>query len=139
MRIDGWEKRLSELIEENSKRKFEYGIFDCVLFACDAIKSLTGLNPRRIIAKEYQGEGEASKIIEEWGGIERIANIVADRYAFESIPVLFAQRGDIVMAEIKNLKSLGVCVGKKVAFPKLQGGLVFMNIDSKLLIKAWRI
>jgi hypothetical protein len=136
-----WEKKLSELIEEASKRSFEYGKFDCALFACDAIKSLTGFDPREIIAEQYQGEEEAEKIILQYGGIEGIAAAVADRFGFNLIPVSFAQRGDIVLAKIKNIKSLGVCIGKKVVFPcgRPQKGLVFIDIDSKLLIKAWRI
>jgi hypothetical protein len=46
MRLQGWEKRLFAFLEDTSKRTFEYGKHDCALFACDAIETLTGKNPR---------------------------------------------------------------------------------------------
>lgn len=147
MRLPGWEKRLFEFIEEASNRTFEYGKHDCALFVCDVIEALTGKNPREIVASvcvaatgrgKYHGEEEAEEVLSKHGGIEAIAVIVAEKFDFHPIPVPFARRGDIVLASIHRTRSLGVCVGDKVAFPAPEG-LARVDIDSKMLIRAWRI
>ena len=138
MRLPGWEKRLYEFLEEASNRTFEYGTFDCALFACDAIQALTGKNPKEIITDGYHGEDEAEKILSKYGGIETIAMIVAEKIDFHPIPILFAQRGDIVLGKIHKTPCLGVCTGSKISFPAPEG-LARIDIDSKMLIRAWRI
>lgn len=138
MRLQGWEKRLFEFLEDASNRTFEYGKHDCALFACDVIETLTGKNPREMIAEEYCGEEGADEVLSKHGGIEAIAEIVAGEFGFHSIPVLFAQRGDIVLGKIHKTPSLGVCMGSKVAFPAPKG-IARIDIDSKMLIRAWRI
>ena len=139
MRLTGWETRLSDFIEKLSKQSFEYGKFDCCLFAAETIKILTGVDIRtEIIPDEYQGKEEAEEVLRKYEGIEGMANRVAERCGFKPIPVLFAQRGDIVMVNIKEADNFGVCIGKKVAFSS-PSGLVFLNITSKTLKKAWRI
>jgi hypothetical protein len=139
MRLAGWETRLNDFIEKVSKQPFEYGKFDCCLFAGEAIKTLTGVDIRtEIISDQYQSKEEADEMLQKYGGIEGIANRVANRYGFKPIPVLFAQRGDVVIVNIKEVDNFGVCIGKKVAFSSA-AGLIFLNITSKSLKKAWRI
>ena len=139
MKLNGWETRLSDFIEKVSKQPFEYGKFDCCLFACEAIKTLAGVDIRaEIIPDRYEGKEEADEMLRKYGGIEGIANRVAERCGFKPIPVLFAQRGDVIMANIKEADNFGVCIGKKIAFLS-PSGLVFLNITSKSLRKAWRI
>jgi len=139
MRLSGWETRLSDFIEKVSKQPFEYGEFDCCLFAAEVIKTLAGVDIRtEIIPDRYQGKEEADEVLRKYGGIEGIADRVAERCGFKPIPVLFAQRGDVVTGEIKDVFNFGICIGKKIAFSS-PSGLVFLNITSKSLKKAWRI
>lgn len=139
MRIDGWEKRLVDLIGQASGKPFEYGKFDCCLFACDAVKAVTGIDARaEIFPEPYQSEEEADKILLKYDGIKGVIEKAAQSFGFRPVPVLFAQRGDIVMAEIKGVESLGVCAGKDAVFPSKEGGIVRIRITSRLLTKAWR-
>ena len=43
-RIEGWEKRLSALVNANRTTPYQYGRFDCATFSIDAVREVTGVS-----------------------------------------------------------------------------------------------
>jgi len=44
-RVQGWESKLDKFVESRHNTRFEWGKHDCCLFACDAVKEITGEDP----------------------------------------------------------------------------------------------
>lgn len=138
MRKEGWEKRLWELIERARESEFKFGSFDCCLFACDAIQALTGDDPARTF-RGYSGELEAARVLKREGGVRAIAEVGAQEFGYQEINQLFAERGDICLAEMECCETLGVCIGSRWAFAKMPRGLAYVNLDDQRVLKVWRI
>lgn len=145
MRIEGWEKRLTDFLTEANGRPFEWGTFDCFLFACDAVKVVTGEDPGAEFRGLYHDEMSAGQLIREKGGPKKIksyrdlAERGAEKHGFDPVEQLFARRGDIALAAIDGLQALGVCTGRTFAFLGRPVGLVHFPLDSKEIIKVWRV
>lgn len=138
-RIDLWERRLNEVFDEAQKAPFIWGEFDCCLFACRAIHALTGYDPGELYRGRYGNEEEARVLLKQEGGVEGIAEKITALKGFAEIGKLFAQRGDIGLAEIRGHQSLGVCDGARFAFASDPAGLLYIAPKSSLITKAWKI
>jgi len=138
MRLEGWEQRLAELIGDAQVRAFQYGEWDCALFACEAIAVCTGDNPNRAFLG-YAGDAGCAAVLHEHGGLRAIADRVATERGFRHIPVLMAQRGDVVLGVHDGRETLGVCIGASVAFAVQPRGLARIPITDPSLTVAWRI
>lgn len=95
-RYPDWPKRLREFMDSRATQPFSYGANDCCLFACDAVKAITGVDPAREF-RGYIGKEEAEAVLGEHGGVDGIAERVTAQLGFQEIPVSFLQRGDLVI------------------------------------------
>lgn len=134
MRQQGWEARLSALIEVSRTKPFEWGRHDCCLFAADAVMAINGVDPAADLRGNYSSAVQAADLVAKLGGLDAIPPSAG----FEEVPVKYAHRGDVVLCETAGRDVLGVVdmSGLRVAVPG-EEGLVFLPIAAGL--KAWRI
>ncbi len=128
-----WPERLFAEIGRASKRQFEFGKHDCCLFAANCIKAMTGKDPARGF-RRYRSELGAYKLIRrQWAG--KLENIATGPAGGTEIPVSMAQRGDLVLAVLKDTDALGICVGSEAAFAS--DGVAYLPMSE--CVKAWSI
>jgi hypothetical protein len=135
MRVDGWERRLTEVLETARSRPYEIGHWDCFRMACETVAAITG-RPSRWAEWEgkYRDERSAVDILKQYGGFMKAFSLL---FEAEPIEVKQARRGDIcVYRDMSRMRHLGVCVGQNVALLGTRG-LEF--IPTTLCLCAWRI
>lgn len=139
MREQGWEKRLAATVEQYRRAPFAWGTSDCVIFAADCAKALTGADPAVDYRGKYSDAAGAVAIVKSFGG-ENVGD--AAGHFFEAHPTAHAhaRRGDIAMVAAPTpedpLGALGVILGNIVAVygPK---GLHF--VSRKMVIRSFRV
>lgn len=141
MRLQGWEARFADYINEVSKKEFKWGECDCLIFASDCAKLLCGVDPMskkinsdpETIRGLYSTRDKAYKLIYKYRqSIPKIMDI-----HFERIRPQFTQRGDIVLTKIGNLKSFGVVCNGKAFFKMEEEGFISIPLDAGMI--AWRV
>jgi hypothetical protein len=114
-RIEGWELKLDDFIKSRQNVKFEWGIHDCALFACDAIREITGTDPAYYFRGKYKTKDEAYLLLKEFarGGLEETVEKLSLEFGFDEISDKFAGRGDWVLCNVptvinEELPTLGI-------------------------------
>lgn len=127
-RISNWEQALSDYLMSKRKDVFAYGSFDCAHFVAGAIEAMTGENAMEGI-REYNSEISSLRVLKELGfdGVEQFADS-----KFVSIPVGFAQTGDMVLHD----GSLGIVFGSKAVFATEVG---YTFVDRSEWVKSWEV
>lgn len=133
MRVEGWEKRLTDYLEAEAFEAFEWGIRDCVLFAADICLLQTGIDPAEAARGRYSTKEEALQLLQE-AGVTQVGIIDAH---FKRIPKSFAQRGDVVYRRSENSAAFGVIYNGKAIYRNNGIGFVIEKISGADL--AWRI
>lgn len=128
MRLDRWEIRLQNYLDNIGP--FEWGKTDCCMFSVGAVEAVTGINHGQ--SYTYKTESEAKKMLIKTGGVEAVAT----KHLGEPKPSLLAQRGDIVLLNVGNGDTLGVCIGDKIAAMQADG-LTYLPMSNA--IKAWSV
>lgn len=102
---------LAEYIASNLAREFEWGRFDCVLFASGWVQIRTGVDPLSDLPK-WKTERQARRVIAAVGGLEKALD---DR--FKRIHPSLARDGDLA------LRNGAVCVfsGAHIVGPGMAG------------------
>lgn len=137
MRKTNWCSCLHETIDAARNRAFNYGTFDCALFAADCVKAMTGTDYAESL-RGYQSKMDAYRIVASYGSLQSMITSLLQR---EPIAVQFAQPGDVVLASAdlgpgESGEVIGICLGTRFAAPEFTG--ISMR-PMKLAIAAWRI
>lgn len=141
-RFPDWQSRLHRFLEEHRNDKFSYGKWDCALFVCDAIASMTGEDPAESFRGQYSSRTEALSAVKAYAGSNSI-KVLAERVTMERSmrPILptFAGRGDVVLLRRgKRDASLGiVALNGRAVEVVTPHGLQHCSFD--LVIQAWRV
>ena len=130
-RLPDWPIRLERFLRSSAERPFQYGVFDCALFACDAIGVMTGVDPARYLRGLYATRAEARKLLAYWGGF----NAIAAANQMPEIAVTTARRGDVLLMRRSALGLMAL--NGRQAVVLTEKGLALAPIDSAL--KAWRV
>ncbi|MCK5641912.1 MAG: hypothetical protein KAJ19_14005 [Gammaproteobacteria bacterium] len=133
-----WPEALNRTVTEARTMPLVWGQHDCALFAASAIEAMTGID----VAKKFRGKyktargaaGQMKKFA--GGGIPELADKIAAQHGFESIPVAFAQRGDVVETDTPEGPGLGVCVGAEFVIIGESGLVDWPMTEAN---RAWRI
>ena len=148
-RYEDWPNRLHDFINSRQSTPFKWGENDCCTFGSDCIKAITGLDP--ITEAGFRGHYTtalgAQRFITAGGGLEYIVETLFKQQGFGEVPIFFAQRADIMMADLtaEGLPTdpeqgvsvaFGVCLGGNAAFAGPEG-IVYHKI--KYCRRAWRI
>lgn len=134
MRLPGWELRLFDAIERAASTPFEWGQHDCVTWAMDVRREITGeeiaVAPWRGTYKTAAGARKALRKA-GWPDIEAAAH---DLLGPPLSTPLLAQRGDLLLTG--EDPAIGVCVGSVGAFLSPEGLTPIPIADCRL---AWRV
>ena len=139
LRYQDWTSRLDAVLRETANRELEYGQLDCCMFCANVVLALTGFDPAHDLRGQYDNENAAYALMKDrFGGyIEKTVSTLAKRSGFEEIPVLMAQRGDVVIVGSNRQCSAGVVdmSGRNAAiFPKK-----LMYVPIRHARRAWRV
>lgn len=119
------------LVRSRMREPFGWGVHDCCLFAADAVKALTGVDPAAGFRGTYSTAAEAVDVLARIGGIEAAAARVGSE-----IRPLFARQGDVGLLEDGKRLMLGVCAGAMWLVPMAMGlGVRPLAVATK----AWRV
>lgn len=137
MRAEDWDLKLFAYVEEAHQKRFEYGGFDCLLFAAGAVLAQTGIDYAEPF-RGYDSKISAYRIIAGYGSIEAMITSLLGR---EPVHPSRAMRGDVVIGDVPLIEGesgdcVGVCLGTHCAFPKDIGLRMLSRSVARL---AWRI
>lgn len=122
--------RLEALLAERWARPFEWGVNDCALFAADAVRAQTGLDPAAPLRGRYTSAIAAGRIVRQLGGLPRI---VTGALGQPLRAPLLACAGDVGYSDSQ---ALAVCIGEHWVCPGARG-LVLLPLTAATL--AWRV
>lgn len=108
-RIPDWEMKLSNFMTANQHRPFEWGAWDCILFATAAAAEITGVDRGANYRGRYSNREGAAIALREIGQGTLLRTVDAQ---FKRKAVSKAQRGDLVWCQ----GCVGVCLGQTAAF-----------------------
>lgn len=134
VRLEGWELRLSAVIEAARARPFAWGRHDCALWAAEIVEALTGCQVMTDWRGRY-GNGRGARRYLRALGFADIEAAVSARLGAPLASVWLAMRGDIVLAPDGH--GLGVCAGREALFLAPSGGLTALPLG--LCQMAWSL
>ncbi len=136
MRPQDWPEKLHDLIEQRRHASFRWGSNDCCMFASDVALAMCG----RDMAADYRGKYSSALGARRLLGAGGVAGAMAKasvQVEFPEIPVMCAQRGDVVMYDSeRGGDALGICLGMYCAFTG-PDGITFISL--RYCRKAWRV
>ena len=131
MRHPQWATRLPETLRAAMSRPFSWGEHDCCLFAADCAIAVCGVDIAEKVRGRYKTKSDALRVLKtEFGDLETGLSSF-----FTKIEPDNAARGDIVMFNGDEGKTLGVLWAKKI-WSVTEGGAMPVNHKP---IKAWRV
>lgn len=129
-RLQNWPEALHAYVDACRPKPLDYGTHDCATFAAAAVQIVTGEDV--LGGLMWSGEKGALRQLEVEGGLEAA---VTSRLG-EPIPIEYAQRGDVVLAEMRGRYVLGVCLGDVCAGPGIEQLEFYPTIRA---LKAWGV
>lgn len=135
MRVPGWEEILANKAAEAQLLPFEWGKLDCALFVANAVQAITGKDYAEPLRGKYDDAHGAQEALRSVGA-ENLEQFLDECTDLERVPVNFAQRGDVLVAEIAGRQALGIRLSRGAAF-KAPEGLTIKNASECLA--AWRV
>lgn len=140
-RLPDWEQRLHEFMCDARGREFEWGQWDCILFACAAAEAITGHDAAADYRGQYNSEAGARSILRRLGK-GTLLKTVNSQFTRKSVGK--AMRGDLIW----HNGCVGVCLGATAAFvtdPEAMDALGgqrngnFVMLPRALWQKAWAV
>lgn len=146
-RFEDWPTRLHGFIAENSDRLFQYGYWDCCLFACGAIEAMTGEDIALPFRGKYSTRRGAFDIAQQYCGersIETLAAKVASENGMPETTPNLARRGDLVLIERPFGHSAGIVAlnGSQIFITgelSRNGGSGLGFVPISRAVRAWRV
>lgn len=135
-RLDNWEQVYFEWLEVSMKKPFKRGEWDCMICACDVIEKMTGTYLSEGLIGSYSNKSEADKIIKDHYGLENWISLIMLENNWPEIPILFAQRGDLLMLKFGTYLVPSICIGQFSVLLSSKG-LRYYQINKAF--RAWRI
>ena len=145
-RLPDWPERLVDYFTSMKEAPFEWGKNDCILFALGAAQAITGMDTAKDFRGLYKNAIGAARIMRKRFGttdLSEAADVFKAEWGSEEVPILFAQRGDIVEADVVSAEggtgpSLGVVDldGIHALFAGPSGAFKIKITDCR---RAWRV
>ncbi|MQP68386.1 hypothetical protein GE253_23995 [Niveispirillum sp. SYP-B3756] len=136
-RLPDWPERLDRLVEDARHRTFSWGLFDCCLFAADAVSAVTGIDPAASWRGAYAGARAAAGLLARMGGLDATAAGIARHHGWPRVPPAFLGRGDVALVRLEDDRhALAVCLGAALVLPAQRG---LAALDRNHALSGWRI
>lgn len=133
-RVYNWIEQLQGAFEAAAKKPFDYGLYNCGLFAAECIDAMTGSERAAELKTQFNDEASALEFVKRYGSIKAA---VSARLGEPSDRWVDARRGDVCLMPTPWGPGLGICVGVQVAMMAPDSGLTHMKIDK--IVAVWRI
>lgn len=129
-RLKNWTVNLNKVISSHTETPFQWGVFDCCVFASECCKAICGKDPYAEFRGRYSTKIGAFRIIKNtYGSLDAIL----DNH-FQRIDLNFVQRGDICIYE--NEGEIGLAVFNNGWFSTAESGVRRINI---VPLNVWRV
>lgn len=137
-RYPDWAARLTVAVAARLRQRGALGRNDCVLFVCDCIAAMTGVDLAEGLRGAYRSRREADRLLRRLagGGLAELAMATAARLGAIEIAPALASTGDVVMTAVDGRDSLGVVVGRVALVSGRRGVARRAPADCA---RAWRI
>lgn len=137
-RVPGAAEALAALLAERRRMAFRWGVHDCCMFAAEAIRVQTGIDPARNLRGRYATALQAARVVQACGGLLAIGSAALGEPL--RAPLL-ACSGDLGMVNSRGpdgepVQVLAVCIGEWWQVP-VADGLALRPLSDGLM--AWRV
>jgi hypothetical protein len=144
--VTHWQEILHNYLMRRQNEAFAWGTMDCCLFACDAIHELTEVDLAISFRGKYDSALSAVRAMRDFVGdehatsdlVEALAVKIAAENEIQEVPVLMAQRGDVLLVDSPSGKSLGI-LGLRGTHVHTTGPDGIVDIPLEECERAWRI
>jgi hypothetical protein len=143
-----WQELLHSYFLRRQNEAFQWGTMDCCLFACDAVLELTDVDLAIDFRSQYDSLLSAVRAMKEFTAeessdqeihlVELVAEKIAAKFAIEEVPVLMAQRGDVLLLDSPLGKGLGI-LGLRGTHVHCAGPDGVVDVPLQECLRAWRI
>jgi len=141
-RDDDWPYFLERYLIENEKQNFQYGHFDCCLFAAGAIEAMTGVDLAEAFRGHYANHKQAMVIVRKACGRMSFVSLAAKLFEKAHMPEVapqFAQRGDVVLIRQPRNHSLLGIVALDGIHAMIPIGVGLSKVPIVNVERAWRV
>jgi len=157
-RFENWPELLAAFLEQHKATPFEWGRFDCALFAADAIHIMTGVDLAEDFRLQYDSALGATRQMQKFLKhfyvqpsilmdedterlLEKVAAPICFEHGMQEIPVALAARGDLVFLAVEETHALGIVgldgmTARFVGGPDVPG---LLAIPLSACKRAWRV
>ena len=144
-RYKDWSDRLLWFLAKRDRQPLQWGISDCSLFACDAIKAMNGSDQAYWFRGKYTSKKEAFKLLKQFagGGLTEAVERTTKDMDYPEISPKEANSGDIVLIDVENVHpdahglTAAIMACPTVAIAQGKDSLVY--IDNPDIQRAWAI
>jgi hypothetical protein len=136
-RVSNWPSALLDVISKASATPFDWGSHDCVTFAADCVRAITGADPLADLPP-WASAKQGLRVIADAGGMPAA---LSARFG-EPIPPAFAQRGDIGLLTDTSADeeatgiTVAVCMGDVWLAPGTDG---LERLPLAAVAQAWKV
>ncbi len=128
MRVQGWQAKLGECIEEARRKPYEIGRYDCLLFSLHVVDQITGIDYGKPLRGRYHSRISSLRLIKEFG--RDLKEATTNVLGTPPQDVVKALRGDpMLYVDGAGVEHLGICISHMVAVLGA-GGLIFISRNS---------
>jgi hypothetical protein len=124
--------RLNAFLRANEHRIYDLGIWDCAVFAFDAVEAMTGTDHLAVYRGKYSTYSEAEALMRETDRVATLRSLVTKKLG-EPIPIAMARTGDLV----SHGPSIGILyAGRGIFLAEHQG---YERLPRASLDRAWSV
>jgi len=135
-----WQSLLHAFLLEHQSEPFRYGRWDCCLFVCSAIYTMTGVDPASSFRGAYSSLRTARLAIAAYGSgsVAELVETITAKHGIQAIPVVCAQRGDIALVPNRSDISLGLIGlnGREIILASARG---LWKVPTSVAIRTWHV
>ncbi len=92
-----WQELMHYFLMDRRQQPFAWGTNDCCMFVADHIQTVTGFDMAADYRGQYGSEWGAAKMFAAAGGLENFVALEFKKHGMTEIPVVFAQRADVLL------------------------------------------
>lgn len=118
MKLQGWEQRLAEYLRDCHSGKIDLSRYDCARFAALWVEIATGRTIVHPFLKEGVTHDDSLNMLSQ-----RTLESCVSEVLLNTVVILRAMRGDIVLRRQNGLSALGICDGENSYFLHERRGL----------------
>lgn len=134
-RSDGWERALEDLASAQVSVLPEWGVSDCVMSTCEAIKTVVGIDPLEEFRGRYKTETGAAKRMRGLG-CNHVKDLFEVHMRLDPVNRFSARRGDVGVTIINGEFVAGFVCSLGFAIKQPQGTIFLPVIEIEQAFKV---